>query len=109
MTFKSGITRTQIDYLLMKVDNKRSCKDCKVILSECLMIRHMQLVMDMEFKSLKRKKKNVADFMVEWWNLTSEHETKLSKKIKTESNWSAVRDTDKMRQEMADYIQRLVK
>lgn len=32
--FKSGITKTQIDYILIRVNNRRSCKDCKVIPSD---------------------------------------------------------------------------
>ena len=36
VTFKSGPTRTQIDYFLIRENNRRLCKDCKVILSEWL-------------------------------------------------------------------------
>ena len=37
VTFKSGNTRSQIDLFLLRVYNRRDCKDYKVIPSECLM------------------------------------------------------------------------
>jgi len=36
VTFKGGITKTQIDYFPIQVNNRRICKDCKVSPSEYL-------------------------------------------------------------------------
>jgi len=36
ITFKSGSTKTQIDYFLMRSNDRRMCRDCKVLPSECL-------------------------------------------------------------------------
>ena len=36
ITFKSGSTRTQFDYFLMRTNSRRWCRDCKVLPSECL-------------------------------------------------------------------------
>ena len=44
VTFKSGLSRTQIDYFLIRADNCRFCKDCKVIPSEYLGTQHRLLV-----------------------------------------------------------------
>jgi len=62
MTFNIGNTRTQIDYFLIRVGNRRWCKDCKVMLGWCLIMQHRLLLMDVEFKSLKRRKKSIGDF-----------------------------------------------
>ena len=51
ITFKNGSTRTQIDYLLMRTNDRRKCRDCKVIPSECLTTQHRLLVMDVEIRS----------------------------------------------------------
>jgi len=51
VNFNSGNIRTQIDYFLMRAENRRLCKDCKVIPSECLMTQHRLLVRDVESKS----------------------------------------------------------
>ena len=40
VTFRSGITETQIGYFLIKANNKILCKDYKVIPSECLGTQH---------------------------------------------------------------------
>ena len=56
MTFKSGFIRTQIDYFLVMADNRRFCKDCKVISSEYLGTPHRLLVLDVELKCSKWKK-----------------------------------------------------
>jgi len=39
--------------------------------------------MDVEIRSAIRRKRNVGVYKVNWWNLTNENVTKLSKKIKT--------------------------
>jgi len=38
VTLNNGNTRTQIDYILARLNNRRSCKDYKVILSERITI-----------------------------------------------------------------------
>ena len=50
ITFKSGNTRTQIDYFLMRASSRRLCRNCKVILSECLTTQHRLLVIDAEMR-----------------------------------------------------------
>jgi len=40
VTFKSGSLKTQIDYFLTRTDNRRFCKDCKMIPSEYLGTQH---------------------------------------------------------------------
>ena len=61
VTFKSGSLKTQIDYFLVRADSQRFCKDCKVIPSEYLGTQHRLLVLDVEFKCLKQKKRGVRD------------------------------------------------
>jgi len=78
ITFKSGSTRTQIDYLLMRTNDKRMCRDCKVIPSECLTTQHRSLVMDVEIRSSMRRKRTVGVYKIKWWNLIGETVTKLS-------------------------------
>ena len=78
VTFKSGSIMTQIDYFHIRADNRRLCKDCKVIPSEYLGTQHRLLVLDVEFKCTKWKKRSVRDPKVKWWNLTKENTRKLS-------------------------------
>jgi len=62
--------KTQIDYFLNMVDNRKFCKDCKVIRSEYIGIQHRLLMFDVEFKCSKWKKRSVGDPKVKCWKLT---------------------------------------
>lgn len=46
VTFHSRITKTQMDFLLLKKGDRDLCKDCKVFSNENLMTQHRLLVMD---------------------------------------------------------------
>jgi len=87
ITFKTGNTRTQIDYFLMRANGRRLCRDCKVIPIECLKTQHRLLVVNVEMRSAVRRKSHVGVYKIKWWNLTSENVTKLSEKIKVEGKW----------------------
>jgi len=109
VTFKSGSTRTQIDYFLLRANSRRMGKDCKVIPSECLTMQHKLLVTNMVIRSPKRRKKTTRDFRVKWWNLTGENVTKLSLQVKPEGTWGIEEDANKMWEAMADCIRRSAK
>ena len=82
VTFRSGIIKTQIDYFLIKVINRRLCKDCKMIPSECLGTQHKLLIMDVVIERYKGKKRGVADPRVRWCNLTRKNIAKLCRRLK---------------------------
>jgi len=84
VTFKNGSLKTQIDYVLTRVDNRRFCKDYKVIPSEYLDTQHRLLVLDVELKCSKWKKRKVGDPRVKWWTLTKEKALFLSERISRE-------------------------
>jgi len=77
ITFKSESTKTQIDYFLMRTNDRRMCRDCKVILSECLTTQHRLLVRDVDIRSVIWRKRTVGVYKVKWWNLKEENVTKL--------------------------------
>jgi len=84
VTFQSGSTKIQIDYFLIRMENKRLCKDFKVILSEYLGTQHRLPVLDVEVKCSKWKKRSVEDTRVKWWKLIKENAMKLLEKIPEE-------------------------
>jgi len=53
VAFKSGSIKTQIGYFLTRANNKRLCKDYKLIPSEYLGSLHRLIVLDVEFKCPK--------------------------------------------------------
>ncbi|XP_060200390.1 uncharacterized protein LOC132628643 [Lycium barbarum] len=52
VTFSSSRAKTQIDYFLLRKDDKELCKDCKDILRT----QHKLLAMDLEIKKKKKKR-----------------------------------------------------
>ncbi|KAG5599850.1 hypothetical protein H5410_031220 [Solanum commersonii] len=56
VTFRSSVSKTQIDYLLLRKGDRCVYKDGKVIPSENLTTQHKLLVMDLEIKRDRRKK-----------------------------------------------------
>jgi len=96
VTFRCSSLKTQIDYFLMRANSRRPCKDCKVIPSEYLGTQHRLLVLDMEFKCSKWKRRRVGDPRVKWWTLTKENVGLLSERITEEGAWRRVEDADTM-------------
>ena len=68
----------------MRTDSQRSCRDCKVIPSEYIGSQHRLLVLDVEFKCSKWKKRGAGDPRVKWWTLTKENVGLLSEMITEE-------------------------
>ena len=106
ITFKSGSARTQIDYFLVRARNRRWCRDCKVLPSECLTTQHRLLVLDVELRGAVKRKKKVGVYRVRWWNLKGDKALKLSEKIKSEGKWRLDGDSNRIWEEMAGCIRR---
>jgi len=84
VTFRSGHIKNQIDYFLIRADSRRLCKDCKMIPSECLETQHRLLVLDVELKCSKWKRRSVGELRVKWWNLTRGNAMKIVERISEE-------------------------
>ncbi|XP_016558067.1 uncharacterized protein LOC107857746 [Capsicum annuum] len=56
ITFQSASVKTQIDFLLLRNEDRAMCKDCKVIPSEHLSTQHKLLVMDLIIKKNKKSR-----------------------------------------------------
>jgi len=106
VTFKSGSTRTQIDYFLIRVNSRRWYRNCKVLPGECLATQHRLLVLDVEIRGAIRRRRSVGVYKVKWWNLKGENAIKLSKKIKSEDKWKLEGDLSGIWEEMVDCIRR---
>jgi len=109
VTFKSGSIKIQIDYFLIRVDSRRLYADCKVITSMYLGTPHRLLVLDMELKCSKWKKRSVGEPTVKLWNLTRKNAMKLVEGITKEGAWRQVEDANTMWEAMATFKGRLRK
>jgi len=101
--------KTQIDYFLTKVNSQRPCRDCKVIPREFVGSRHRLLVLDVEFKCVKWKRRGVGNLRAKWWNLTKENAMKLSTRIMEKGAWRRVEDSYMIWEAMANCIRKSTK
>ncbi|XP_060171841.1 uncharacterized protein LOC132603008 [Lycium barbarum] len=101
VTFRSSVAKTQIDFLqidflLLKKDDKGLCKDCKVIPSEYLTTRHKLLVMDLAIK-MTRKERVVEDrHRIRWGSLTTISALEMGEKLKDMGAWDSSGDATSM-------------
>lgn len=79
ITFSSGGHNTQINYLLMRRRDIRSCEDCKVLRSEACASQHRLLAMDVSIESREVNRAREARSRILWKNLKGEN--KCIKKV----------------------------
>ncbi|XP_059281190.1 uncharacterized protein LOC132034863 [Lycium ferocissimum] len=89
VTFRTSVAATQIDFLLLRKDDKGLCKDCKVIPSENLTTQHKLRVMDLEIK--RRKKKRAMDDRprIRWGSLTPASALEMGEKLMAMGAWDS--------------------
>jgi len=109
VTFRSSSCKTQIDYFLMRKENRRSCKDCKVIPSEFLGTQHRLLVLDVVCKYPRRPQRRVGELKIKWWSLMKEKVGLIIERIAEERAWRRAEDADLMWEAVVDCIRKSAK
>ena len=71
LTYKSGGNTTMIDYFMVRRENLRELKNCKVILEESVGTQHRRLVMEMKAVG-KRMSPRERTKRTRWWKLNQE-------------------------------------
>jgi hypothetical protein len=66
VTFSSGQHCSQIDFILVRRDDRHACLDCKVILGECVVPQHKLVVADFRFRVRLQRSKRVQAPMTKW-------------------------------------------
>ena len=77
MTYKSGSSRTQIDFFLTRKKDCLACKDYKVISGESLTSQYRLLIIDVQLQRWTRKKKLTRYSRTKWWNLKGDKQLAL--------------------------------
>ncbi|CAG5020316.1 unnamed protein product [Parnassius apollo] len=72
ITYKSGQTSSQIDYILINRVHIGRVTNCKVIPGECVVPQHHIVVMDVLFKRHPKEKPTQIPELTKWWNLKGE-------------------------------------
>jgi hypothetical protein len=59
VTFSSGQYYSQIDFILMRREDRHACLDCKVIPGECVLPQHKLVVVDFRFRVRSQRSKRI--------------------------------------------------
>ncbi|XP_047259756.1 uncharacterized protein LOC124892526 [Capsicum annuum] len=84
ITFQSTSAKTQIDFLLLRKEDRAMCKDCKVILSEHISTQHRLLVMDFIIKKNKKSRAGDGRSKIKWGGLTPVSALEIGEKLLNE-------------------------
>ena len=58
-----------IDYIVVRRDEIRNIKDCKVISGECVATQHRLVVMEMNVEMTRKPRQRIKQQKTKWWNL----------------------------------------
>ena len=67
VTYRSGTNRTVIDYILVRRQDLRDLKDCKVIPGVSIASQHRLLVASMELKAHHKKQQRARVKKIKWY------------------------------------------
>ena len=68
MTYNSGGRRSQIDFIMLRKEYTKECKNCKVLPKEAITTQHRVLIAELEVKAT-RKRRVQGRKMIRWWKL----------------------------------------
>ena len=92
VTFSSGHCLSQIDFVLIRREDKQACLDCKVIPGESVLPQHNLVVADFHFRISTHGDKQAKIARMKWWKLKGETSEVLGK----EFLWRALGTKNKM-------------
>ncbi|GJX12542.1 aminopeptidase M1 [Tanacetum coccineum] len=69
ITFQSGSHNTQIDYLLVRRGDLRTCKDCRAFPSEACSSQHRLVTLDVLFERQRHRREATGRARILWKNL----------------------------------------
>ena len=106
VTFSSGQHSSQIDFVLVRREDKRTCIDCKVILGECVVQQHKLVVSDFHFRTRVRQAKVARATRTKWWKLKGDASQAFKERMIAEGIWN-VGEANSMWTEMASRIRKV--
>ena len=87
ITYKSGVSCSQIDFFLFRNSDRKICLDCKVIPRESLTSQHRVMVMDVRVKRRAKRRSHSGAPRIKWWHLKGEKQRIFQHKILEATTW----------------------
>ena len=109
ITYKSGMTSSQIDFFLLRRVDRKFCINCKIIPGESLTTQHRVLVMDFRVEQKLRKRHHTKNPRTRWWRMKGEEQRSFLRRVGEEAKWDGNGSAEEMWREMAEVIRRTAK
>ena len=81
ITYKSGQSETQIDFILVRKEDKRAAMDCKVIPSESVVVQHKLLITEFRTDATKKNDNSIRNKKIKVWELKGEKKIEFRSKV----------------------------
>ena len=107
VTFSSGQHTSQIDFVLLRKEDRHACLDCKVIPGECVVTQHKLVVADFRFKIRLQRNKHNKVTRTKWWKLKGDVAQTFKERVIEEGPWAEEGDTNIMWRKMATCIRKI--
>ena len=101
ITYKSGQHTTQIDYIMIRREDLRETRDCKVIPGEAVVAQHRLLCLVLKIKQEKKRRPKTRK-RIKIWNLRGDKIKEFQEKVrekqiteigKVDENWQTMKST----------------
>ncbi|AQL02844.1 Retrovirus-related Pol polyprotein LINE-1 [Zea mays] len=107
VTFSSGQHTSQIDFVLLRKEDRHACLDCKVIPGECVVTQHKLVVADFRFKIRLQQNKHNKVTRTKWWKLKGDGAQTFKERVIEEGPWAGEGDANIMWRKMATCIRKI--
>ena len=81
ITYKSGGNETQIDYIMVRKEDRKFVMDCKLIPGEPVVAQHRLLMADLRMKIEKKRRKEERKRKINVWERRGEKKTEFRQKV----------------------------
>ena len=107
VTFRSGQHSSQIDFILVRREDRRDCLDSRVIPGECVAPQHKLVVADFRLRVRVHRDKRAKIARTKWWKLRGEAAQTFKKRMLGDGPWEEREDADDMWLKMATYVRKV--
>ena len=106
VTYESGGRRSQIDYIMTRMQDKQSCVNCKVLPGEWEEGQHKIVVADLLWKVEPIPKRRTTMDVIKWSKIRGK-EKELQKCLSSKVNWSVEGDVEDLWRSVAGEVRKV--
>ncbi|XP_066963174.1 uncharacterized protein [Macrobrachium rosenbergii] len=106
--YESGQNETQIDYVLVKKEDKKIIMDRKVIPNESVVAEHKLVAADFRLKAIRKRKAPARNKRIKTWKLKGEKAREFRSKVERTNEERYVNEMSESPKEICDDMKGIV-